>query len=179
MATVQRMVCRHFPHLVPIKLQNKAERMNKRTPELAIVEGNTLAAIGLKSLLESAMPTVKVTMFGTFGEFEANVPEHFMHYFVSMHTVLTHRNFFIDSKHRHRTIVLTPSCDPNSQLNDFHCLCVNVRIQPHQGTSQPTAHGPSPRRASSHEFSIHTGENAFRQGERCFRSWPKATSTKK
>ncbi len=100
--------------------------MNNRIPELAIVEGNTLAAIGLKSLLESAMPMVKVTTFGTFGEFEANVPEHFMHYFVSIHTVLTHRNFFIDEKHRHHTIVLTPSNDPNSQLKDFHCLCVNV-----------------------------------------------------
>ena len=56
-------------------------------PELAIVDNNTLAAIGLKSLLESAMPMVKISIFGTFGEFESSNLERFMHYFVSMHVV--------------------------------------------------------------------------------------------
>lgn len=95
-------------------------------PELAIIENNTLAAIGLKNILESAMPMIKIRTFSTFGEFTANSPERFMHYFVSMHVVLSHRNFFIDDKHRHHTIVLTPSNNPNSQLQEFHCLCVNV-----------------------------------------------------
>lgn len=98
----------------------------KQMPELAIIENNTLAAIGLKSILESAMPIIKVRTFSTFGEFTANSPERFMHYFVSMHVVLSHRNFFIDDKHRHQTIVLTTSNNPNSQLQEFHCLCVNV-----------------------------------------------------
>ena len=98
----------------------------RKMPELAIVENNTLAAIGLKGLLESAMPMIKVQIFGTFGEFESNAPEHFMHYFVSMHQALAHRNLFIAEKHRHHTIVLTPSNDPNSQLQGFHCICTNV-----------------------------------------------------
>ena len=96
------------------------------TPELAIVESNTLAALGLRHLLEDAMPMVNISMFGTFGEFQASNPDHFMHYFVSMHIVLAHRNFFIADKHRHHTFVLTTSNDPNSQLADFHCICVCV-----------------------------------------------------
>ena len=98
----------------------------KSMPELAIVDNNTLAALGLKSLLESAIPMVRIKTFGTFGEFESSVPERFMHYFVAMPIVLAHRNFFIDEKHRHHTIVLTPSFDPNSQLQGFHCICTNV-----------------------------------------------------
>jgi len=98
----------------------------KQMPELAIVESNTLAVMGLKQLLESAMPMIKITSFGTFGEFESSHTERFMHYFVSMHIVLAHRNFFMQEAMMHHTIVLTPSNDPNSQLQGFHCLCVNV-----------------------------------------------------
>ena len=96
------------------------------SPELAIVESNTLAVMGLKQLLETAMPAMTIRTFYTFGEFEANHPDHFMHYFVSMQIVLAHRGFFLEGKRKHHTIVLTPSTDPNSQLQDFHCLCVNV-----------------------------------------------------
>ena len=98
----------------------------KGMPELAIVENNTLAAIGLKTLLESAMPMVQITTFGTFGEYEASNPDHFIHCFASMYVVLAHRAFFMQGNRTHHTIVLTTSCDPNSQLADFHCLCVNV-----------------------------------------------------
>lgn len=108
------------------KEEMKKAMMGKMIPKLAIIENNTLAAIGLRNLLENAMPMVKIITFGTFGEFAASNPEHFMHYFVSMQIVLTHRNFFTSPQHRHHTIVLTPSNDPNSQLQDFHCLCVNV-----------------------------------------------------
>ena len=38
----------------------------KSMPELAIVDNNTLAALGLKSLLESAIPMVRIKNFGTF-----------------------------------------------------------------------------------------------------------------
>ena len=100
--------------------------MMKNMPEMAIVESNTLAVMGLKQLLESVMPMMRITSFGTFGEYEANQPDRFIHTFVSMHIVLAHRQFFTQGKRAHHTIVLTPSNDPNSQLQDFHCLCVNV-----------------------------------------------------
>ncbi len=97
-----------------------------KMPEMAIIESNTLAVMGLKQLLESVMPMMHIQAFGSFREFEANDPDHFIHYFVSMHIALTHRAFFSLGKRAHHTIVLTPSNDPNSQLQDFHCLCVNV-----------------------------------------------------
>lgn len=93
-------------------------------PKLAIVENNTLAVMGLKQLLETAMPFADIESFGTFGEFESSHPSLYRHYFVSMQIVLANRNFFLN--HKHQTIVLTPSNDPKSQMNDFHCLCVSV-----------------------------------------------------
>ena len=104
----------------------KKAMAGKAMPELAIVDNNTLAALGLKGLLESVVPMVKISIFGTFGEFESNAPERFMHYFVSMQILLTHRNFFIEEAYRPHTIVLTPCNDLNSQLQGFHCICVNV-----------------------------------------------------
>lgn len=100
------------------------DKMRMMKPKLAIVESNTLAVMGLKQLLETAMPFADIEAFGTFGEFETSNPSQFMHYFVSMQIVLAHRNFFLD--HKQKTIVLTPSNDPKSQMSDFHCVCVNV-----------------------------------------------------
>ena len=98
----------------------------KQMPEMAIVESNTLAAMGLRQLLESVMPMMKISTFGSFRQYEANNPDHFVHSFVSMHIVLEHRYFFTQGNRNHHVIVLTPSNDPNSQLAEFHCLCVNV-----------------------------------------------------
>ena len=105
---------------------HKDDRMQGRMPEMAIIENNTLAMMGLKQLLETVMPMMNICTFGSFAEFESNNPDRFIHYFVSMHIVLAHRNFFVKGQRAHHTIVLTPSNDPNSQLNDFHCLCVSV-----------------------------------------------------
>lgn len=98
----------------------------KQMPEMAIVESNTLAAMGLRQLLESVMPMMKISTFGSFRQYEANNPDHFVHSFVSMHIVLEHRYFFTQGNRNRHVIVLTPSNDPNSQLAEFHCLCVNV-----------------------------------------------------
>ena len=45
----------------------KKAMAGKAMPELAIVDNNTLAALGLKGLLESVVPMVKISIFGTFG----------------------------------------------------------------------------------------------------------------
>ena len=100
--------------------------MEKQRPKMAIVESNTLASLGLKQLLHTLMPPIEITTFGTFGEYESNNPDEFIHSFVSMHIVLEHRYFFTQNKRNRHVIVLTPSNDPSSQLSDFHCLCVNV-----------------------------------------------------
>ena len=97
--------------------------MEKFRPKIAVVDGNTLAAIGLRQMLQTAMPMMQVDVFGSFAELEANEPEAYFHYFVAMNLVLENRSFFLE--HRRKTIVLTTSTDPNVQMRDFHSLCVN------------------------------------------------------
>ena len=92
-------------------------------PKLVIVESNTLAAMGLKQLLQSLVPVVEVDLFGSMAELEANHPEQYFHFFVAMNIVLENRDFFIQN--RRKTIVLCTAGGDN-QLSDFHCLPVNV-----------------------------------------------------
>ena len=97
-------------------------------PKVAVIDANTLAVLGLKQLLLNIMPIMSVDTFGSMAELEANQPDTYMHYFVSMDIVLSNRPFF--SERRRKTIVLTLSLSENSQLSDFHSLCIN-QPEPH------------------------------------------------
>lgn len=92
-------------------------------PKIAIIDPNTLAVLGLRCILQEVMPIAEVCTFGTFAELDANVPDSFFHYFVSMDVLLQNRPFF--TNRRNKTIVLTLSLD-TAQLNGFHSLCINV-----------------------------------------------------
>ena len=96
-------------------------------PQIAIIDPNTLSALGLKALLQNVMPIMTVDTFGSFAELESNHPEHYFHYFVAMSIVLENKPFFLE--HRRKTIVLTLSLDTMSQLSEFHSLCINVPEQ--------------------------------------------------
>lgn len=96
---------------------------SKHKPRIAIVEANTLAAIGLKGLLQDVMPMLEADTFGSFDELCDAGPEGYVHYFVSTNIVLDNRAFF--TRNQRKTIVLTLSSDPNVQLSGFHCLCVS------------------------------------------------------
>ena len=100
--------------------------MNRR-PKVAIIDPNTLAAIGLKQMLLNVMPIMTVDTFGSFAELEASQPDDYFHYFTAMNIVLENRAFF--SARRQKTIVLTLSLDTTSQLSEFHSLCINVPEQ--------------------------------------------------
>lgn len=93
-------------------------------PHVAIIDPNTLAVLGLKQILQNVLPIMTVDTFGSMSEFEANHPEQYFHYFVSMNIVLENRQFF--TEHRRQTIVLTLSLDGGSQLSEFHSICINV-----------------------------------------------------
>ena len=93
-------------------------------PKIAIIDANTLATLGLKQMLQNVMPIMTVDTFGSFTELEANHPEQYFHYFVSMNVVLENKPFFLAQ--RKKTIVLTLSLDTMSQLSEFHSLCINV-----------------------------------------------------
>ena len=99
-------------------------QQNHSTPKIAIIDPNTLAVLGLKSLLQNVMPIVQVDTYSSYVELEANHPEQYFHYFVSMNIVLQNRCYF--TEFRYKTIVLTLSIDTNTQLSGFNCLCVNV-----------------------------------------------------
>ena len=94
------------------------------SPRIAIIDANTLATIGLKSILQEIMPIMQVDIYGSFAELQANNPEKYFHYFVAMNIVLEHLTFFLEK--RNKTIVLTLGLDNATTLSDFHSLCVNV-----------------------------------------------------
>ena len=92
-------------------------------PKVAVIDANTLAVLGLKQLLLNIMPIMTVDTYGTMAELQANLPDTYMHYFVSMDIVLSNRAFF--TERRRKTIVLTLSLSDTSQLTEFHSLCIN------------------------------------------------------
>lgn len=101
--------------------------MPQGRPKVAIIDPNTLAAMGLKQLLQNVMPIMTVDTYGSFMELEASQPDQYFHYFVAMNIVLENKAFFTQRKRK--TIVLTLSLSTTSQLSDFHCLCINVSEQ--------------------------------------------------
>ncbi|WP_091914742.1 response regulator transcription factor [Prevotella aff. ruminicola Tc2-24] len=98
--------------------------MMQGRPKIAVVDPNTLAAMGLKQMLQTVMPIMTVDTFGSFSELEANSPDSYFHYFAAMNIVLENKAFF--AERRRKTIVLTLSLDSMSQLSEFHSLCINV-----------------------------------------------------
>ncbi|MBR6866843.1 MAG: response regulator transcription factor [Prevotella sp.] len=96
-------------------------------PKVAIIDPNTLAAVGLKQLLQNVMPIMTIDAFGSFAELEASHPDDYFHYFAAMNIVIENRPFF--SERRQKTIVLTLSLDTMSQLSEFHSLCINMPEQ--------------------------------------------------
>ena len=94
------------------------------SPSIAIIDPNTLAAIGLKTILQEIMSIMQVDTFGSFAELQANNPEKYFHYFVAMNIVLENRQFFLE--HRAKTIVLTLALDDAASMSNFHSLSVNV-----------------------------------------------------
>ncbi|MGN1263947.1 MAG: response regulator transcription factor [Prevotella sp.] len=97
--------------------------MTDGKPKIAIIDPNTLAVLGLKCILQDVMPFAEVDTFGSFAELDANTPESYFHYFVSVDILLNNRIFF--AERRQKTIVLTLSLD-SSTLSGFHNLCINV-----------------------------------------------------
>ena len=93
-------------------------------PRMAIIEPNTLVVLGLKQILQNVIPIMTVEAFSSFPDFQRADPNRFYHFFVAQTIVLENRVFF--SNNIHKTIVLTMTCDPNSQLSGFHGLCLNV-----------------------------------------------------
>ena len=85
-------------------------------PKIAIIDPNTLSALGLKAILQNVMPILTVDTFGSLSELQANDADSYYHYFTAMAVVLENMQFFNERKRK--TIVLTLSLDTMSQLSE-------------------------------------------------------------
>lgn len=92
--------------------------MTNHTPEIAILEPNTLTALGLRTILEELIPEGVIRTFPSFGGLIADTPDMYAHYFVSAQIYFEHTAFFIER--RPKTIVLAAGEQP--QLNGIPTL---------------------------------------------------------
>ena len=60
-------------------------------PKMAIIDPNTLAVLGLKTILQEVMPIITVDTFGSLSELESNNPDSYIHSFVAMNIVIENR----------------------------------------------------------------------------------------
>ncbi len=99
------------------------------TPRIAVIDRNTLAAVGLKSLLKTMAPGIEIDIFGTVAELQAEranreLSGFYLHYFVSMEIVAANSDFF--QYRQRKTIVMVVSQDVSAISGSFHLLNVNV-----------------------------------------------------
>ena len=73
-------------------------------PEIAIVEANTLTALGLKMILEEIIPMAIIRTFHSFGELRDDAADMYAHYFIGAQVYVEHNAFFLPRKKK--TIVL-------------------------------------------------------------------------
>ena len=97
--------------------------MNK---EIAIIEPNTLAGLGLLHLLQQMMPAITIRHFGSMQQLTDDTPDMYGHYFVSSAVYFEHASFFL--QRMSRTIVLT-SGGAVPGLSDVNTLNVNQSEQ--------------------------------------------------
>lgn len=91
-------------------------------PKIAIVDNNTLQAIGLKCLLSGIIPKVEISIFFSFADFCRCVDASFFHYFVSPSVLMEHVDFFLENKSK--TIVMVGAVQNSAQMTGFRTLMV-------------------------------------------------------
>lgn len=137
------------------------------TPEIAIVNPNTLSCLGLQHLLEEIIPMASIRTFRSFAELMDDTPDMYAHYFISLQTYFEHTAFFLERKPK--TIVLAngnnhpqlsgvPTLDiyQNEKTLIKHILQLHQygHQYGHSGKQSAHAHpGLSPHTASEHELS--------------------------
>lgn len=90
------------------------------TLQIAIIDNDTLQAMGLKSLITEIIPIAEVYVFQSFSMLEEEGQDNFIHYFVTAQTLLENNQFF--QKNRHKTMVLTTQNADSPIFANFHVL---------------------------------------------------------
>ncbi len=102
--------------------------INGKTLSIAIFDSNTLAAIGLKSLLKTMTPGIQIDIFGSVEDFERTVSQQplakfYIHYFAVISIVDSNIDFFLSRQNK--TILMSDNAEYSSSLcGRFHSLCV-------------------------------------------------------
>ena len=90
-------------------------------PRIAIIDQNTLEAMGLKSIISDIIPMVDVSVFASLDDLMAEQAETpFFHYFVSSQILLAHADYFL--QRQRQTIVLTSQPMASTKFEHFHTL---------------------------------------------------------
>lgn len=127
-------------------------------PQIAIIEPNTLACMGLHRLLETIIPVASVRCFGSFSQLVADTPDMYAHYFVAAQVYFEHTAFFLER--RPKSIVLAAGeglpqlagiATLNTQLDEPHLVKSILQLHqhghPHHLHAKPAdeTHDLSPR----------------------------------
>lgn len=94
-------------------------RVMNTSPEIAIIEPNTLTCLGLKGILEEMIPMATIRIFRRFNELMDDTPDMYAHYFISAQVYVEHNAFFLPRKRK--TIVMA-SDSPQFQLSGVPVL---------------------------------------------------------
>ena len=94
-------------------------------PKIAIIHTDTLAAIGMKQILQDVMPIVVVDTFRSVGELKASGDvDIYYHYFAEAQAVIDDSDFF--DKRRRKTIILNTAADTKQTLYGYNSLCTSL-----------------------------------------------------
>lgn len=93
-------------------------------PKIAIIHPDTLAAIGLKQMLQEVMPMIDVDTFRSVKEMPAGLADGYIHYFAATSAVVNDVHFF--TERQRKTIILCTFAADNPPFTGFHCLCTSV-----------------------------------------------------
>ena len=120
------------------------------TLEIAIIDPNTLAALGLRTILEEMLPETVVRTFSSYAALMDDTPDMYAHYFVSSHIYFEHTAFFLER--RPKTIVLTtgevslpvPTLDISLPQDVLVARIVNLRQHGHEHHTRPASDTSAP-----------------------------------
>lgn len=126
--------------------------------EIAIIENNTLTALGLRLILEELLPTAIIRVFPSFETLIDDTPDMYAHYFVSAQIYFEHSNYFL--QRRPKAIVLATGEQPSLNGVPTLNLCqpqevlvksiMQLRNHGHEMTHHPV---PLSAQDSEHELS--------------------------
>lgn len=71
--------------------------MYSKFPQISIIDSNTLAAIGLKSILQNIIPMMSVEIFNSTQDLLNAQPDKFYHYFASANIILEDKDFYLSN----------------------------------------------------------------------------------